>query len=48
MFYKIGVLKSFANSTGKNLCRSLFLNNVGEPAKPATLIKGDSNTVVFL
>ena len=28
MFFKIGVLKSFANFTGKYLCRSLFLKNL--------------------
>ena len=48
IFYKIDVLKSFDNSIGKNLCCSLFFNKVIEPAKPATLIKGDSNTGVFL
>ena len=25
LFFKIGVFKSFANSTGKHLCRSIFL-----------------------
>ena len=28
MFFKIGVLKSFANFTGKHLCWSLFLKNL--------------------
>ena len=28
MFFKIGVLKSFANFTGKHLCSSLFLKNL--------------------
>ena len=28
MFFKIGVLKNFANLTGKYLCWSLFLNKV--------------------
>ena len=42
MLYKIGVLKSFANFTGKNLCWNTF------GPKPATLTKGDSNTGVFL
>ena len=28
MFFKIGVLKSFANFTGKHLCWSLFFKNV--------------------
>ena len=47
MFYKIDVLKSFANSTG-NTCVRVFFNKVAEPAKPATLIKIDCNTGVFL
>ena len=45
--YKIDILKSFANSAGKHLCWSLF-NKVAEPAKSATLTKGDANTGVFL
>ena len=28
MFFKIGVLKRFANFTGKHLCWSLFLKNL--------------------
>ena len=38
MFFKIGVLKKFANFTGKKLCWSL----------PANLLKRDSSTGVFL
>ena len=45
LFFKIGVLKNFANFTGKHLCLSLFLNKV---TGPATLLKKDSNTGVFL
>ena len=44
MFYKIGVLKSFANSTGKQLCWSLFLIKL----QASNLLKKDSNTAVFL
>ena len=40
------VLKNFAKFTGKHLCWSLFLINL--QAKPATLLKIDSNTGVFL
>ena len=36
MFFRIGVLKNFANFRGKQVCR------------PATLLKRDSNTRVFL
>ena len=28
VFYKKGILTNFANSTGKHLCQSLFLNKV--------------------
>ena len=46
MFFKIGVVKSFANFTGKHLCWSLFLKNLqGESLK---LHKKDFNTGVFL
>ena len=47
MFYKIVVLKNFANSTGKHLCWSLFLKKVAG-WRPATLLKRDSDTSVFL
>ena len=42
-----GVLKNFANSTGKLLLESLFNNFVKQLFK-ATLLKRDSNTSVFL
>ena len=46
LFYKYDVLKNFANFTGKHLCWSLFLNkNAGD--RPATLLKGDSDTAFF-
>ena len=48
MFYKIEVLKSFANSTKETPVLESFFNKVAEPAKPTTLIKGDSKTVVLL
>ena len=38
VFYQKGILKSFAKFTGKNLCESLFFNNVAS-LKPATLLK---------
>ena len=47
MFYKIGVLKYFAKFTGKHLYWSLFFNKVAG-IRPATLLKRDSNTGVFL
>ena len=47
MFHKKGVLKNFAKFTGKYLCRSLFFNKV-KSLKPATLLKRDSGTGVFL
>ena len=47
MFFKIGVLKIFANFTGKHLCWSLFLIKL-QALKPANLLKRDSNTGVFL
>ena len=46
MFFKIGVLKSFANFTGKHLCCSLILKNM--QAEGLQLYKKDSNTGVFL
>ena len=42
-----GVLKNFANFTGKYLCWSLFLINL-QACRPATLLKRDFNTGVFL
>ena len=44
MFYKLDILKSFANFTGKHLCWSLFLIKL----KTRNLIKGGSNTGVIL
>ena len=41
-----GVLKNFANLTGKHLCWSRFLIKL--QARPATLLERDSNTDVFL
>ena len=38
MFFKIGVLKSFANFTGKHLCWSFFLKKLAG-SRPATLLK---------
>ena len=46
MFFKIGALKHFVNSTGKHLCWNLFLIKL--QARPATLLKRDSNTGVSL
>ena len=47
IFIKISVLKNFAIFTGKHLCRSLFLRKL-QVLKPTSLLKGDSNTGVFL
>ena len=44
---KKGVLKNFANFTGKHLCWSLFLIKF-QAFNPGTLLKRDSNTGVFL
>ena len=44
---KKGVLKSFANFTGKHLCRSLFLIKL-QAWRPKPLLKRNSNTGVFL
>ena len=43
----IGVLKNFAIFTEKHLCCSLFLIKL-LVRRPATLLKRDSNTSVFL
>ena len=52
MFCKIGILKNFANFTGKHLCWKSLFSKVADlkPAdlKPATLLTGDSNTGLFL
>ena len=47
VFCKKGVLKNFAKFSGKHLCQSLFLNKFAG-LKPATLLKKDSGTGVFL
>ena len=47
MLFKTGVLENFINFTGKHLCWSLFLINF-QTFRPATLLKRDSNTSVFL
>ena len=47
MFFKIGVLRNFAIFTGKQPCWSHFLIKF-QDLKPATLIKRDSDTDVFL
>ena len=47
MFFKIGVLKNFANYNGKKLCWSLFLIKL-QTLRPVALFKIDSNTIVFL
>ena len=47
IFFKIGVLKKIANFTGKYLCWSLFLIKL-QASRPATLLRRDSNTGVFL
>ena len=44
---KKGVLKNFANFTGKHLCRSVSVITL-QPFRPATLLRRDSNTAVFL
>ena len=46
MFFKIEVLKNFANFTGKHLCWSLFLIKL-QALRPPFLLKRDSNTGVF-
>ena len=47
VFFKEGVRKNFANLTEKHLCWSLFLIKM-EARGPATLLKRDSNTDLFL
>ena len=46
MFCKEGILRNFAKVTGKNLCQSLFLNNVAD-LRPATLLKKETLAQVF-
>ena len=47
MFFKIGVLKNFANFTRKNTRSNLFLIKL-KALSPATLFKKEFNTGVFL
>ena len=47
LFFKIGALKNFAYFTGKHPCWSFFLIKL-QALRPATLLKRDSNTGVFL
>ena len=47
MFFKVGILKNFANVTGKELDWSLFLINL-LALRPATLLKRDFNIGMFL
>ena len=37
VFFKKGVLKNFANFTGKHLCWSLFFNKVASPQAPTQM-----------
>ena len=47
MFCNKDVLKNFANFTGKHMCCSLFFIKL-QVFMPATSLKGDSNTGIFL
>ena len=47
VFFKEGFRKNCANLTEKHLCWSLFLIKM-EARGPATLLKRDSNTDLFL
>ena len=47
VFSKKGALKNFANFTRKYPCWSLFLIKL-QAFRPATLLKRDSNTGMFL
>ena len=47
VFFKKAVLKNFATFIEKQLCWSLFLIKL-QTFRPATLLKSDSNTGVFL
>ena len=46
MFFKISVLKNFANFSGKHLCWNIFLIKL-LALRPATLFKTGSKTCVF-
>ena len=45
--WRKGVLRNFANFTGKHLCQNLFFCKV-PGLKPVTLLKKDSGTGLFL
>ena len=45
MFFKMGVLKKFANFTGEHPCCSLFLINL--QAKAYNFIKNETPALVF-
>ena len=47
MFFEIAVFKKFANFTGKHLRWTLLLIKL-QALRPATVLKRDSNTGVFL
>ena len=47
IFFKIDALKNLTSFTGKHQCWSLFPTKL-LALRPATFIKGDSNTGVFL
>ena len=47
MFYEKGVLRNFANSTGKYLSQNLIFNKVPDH-RLAIFLKRDSGTGVFL
>ena len=47
MLFKIGILKNFVNFTGKHLCLTFFVIKL-QAVTPATLLKTDSNTGIFL
>ena len=47
MFFKIGVVKNFANFTEKQLCWSHFLIRM-QVRRTSTLLKRDTDTGVFL
>ena len=47
VFFKKGVLKTLAKSSGKHLCQNLHFNKVAD-LRPATFLTKDSGTGVFL
>ena len=47
IFFKVGVLKHFANFIVKDLCWSLFLKKL-QARMSVTLLKKDSNTGAFM